>query len=93
MAKMATRDLVVGTSAGLYNEASVGKEEEKGKIDYFETHELRDMELVRKGIVNKKTHAFIADINGRFDVAMNYNEFIGVCATHGEIKKCIIAKT
>jgi len=62
--KKAEEKIICCTSAGQYDAAKVGLEDEKGKIPYFETHDLINMEKVRKGIAAKKTHAFIADING-----------------------------
>jgi len=88
--RKADNDIICCTSAGKYDAAKVGLEDEKGKIPYFETHDLINMEKVRKGIVAKKTHAFIADINGRYGMTLTYNEFIGLVCAHGEIKKCII---
>ena len=41
-----------------------GKEDEKGKIPYFESHDLVDMEKVRKQNSEANKNCFIADMNG-----------------------------
>jgi len=46
--KKADNDIICCTSAGKYDAAKVGLEDEKGKIPYFETHDLINMEKVKK---------------------------------------------
>ena len=74
--------------------AARGKEDEKGKIPYFDTQTITRMEVVRKVNQNvNRRHMFIADQSSVLATSYEYNEHTRMISAHGEIKKCIIAKT
>ena len=69
-----------------------GKEDEKMKIPTFQCHELEAWENVRKANQLARKHLFVSDVSGKCITSLNYNQYVGVCEAHGEIKKVIIAK-
>ena len=70
-----------------------GKEDEKGKIPNFETHDLTKMEDVRKGNQLAKKNLFIADMNGKLMTALAYNQYVSCVTAHGEFKKVLVQKS
>jgi hypothetical protein len=73
--------------------AARGKEGEKGKIPYFDNHDLINAEHFRKANISSKRHLFIADQTGKLGTMYEYAANTRMISAHGEIKKCIIAKT